>query len=258
MLQRTHTLAHSRQLRHTDTGHNTCGADAAGSDTHLDGVGASLGQHNGSLARGDIAHHHIDFGIHAFHLLQGFDHTDAVSVRRVDDNGVSTCLDQSIHTVHHVGCDAYAGSHTQATLAVLAGQRALFGLHDVTVGNQPDEDTLVIHHRQLLYLVALQNFGSLGESGTHMCGDQLGDHNLLQRALHVLLKAQVAIGHHAYQFALLVDNGDAADAILAHQAQCILHQGIFGQRDGIHNHTVLGAFHLAHLACLPFDRHILV
>ena len=176
----------------------------------------------------------------------------------VDNNGICASLHQGVHTVHHIGGNAHAGGHTETALAVLAGQRALFGLHDVAIGNQTHENTFSVHHGQLFNLMTLKNLGSFGKGCAHMSGDKVGNHDFLQRALHVLLKAQVAVGHHAYQFAMLVNNGDATDAVLAHEAECILHQGILGKGNRIDNHAVLGSFHFAHLIGLAFDGHILM
>ena len=258
LLQGAAHLAHSRELRHADTGDDAGGADASGSDAHLDGVGAGLGQHQGGLAGGDVAHHHVDVLILGFHLLEGFHHADAVAVGGVDDDGVGAGLHQGVDTVHHVGRDAHTGGHAQTAVAVLAGVGTLLGLHDVAVGDEAHELALLVHHGQLLDLVLLQDVGSLGKGGAHMGGDELGDHDLAQRALHVALEAQVAVGHHADEHAVLVHDGDAADAVLLHQVQGVLHLGILVEGHGVDNHAVLGTFHLAHLVGLTLDAHVLV
>ena len=181
-----------------------------------------------------------------------------MAVGGVDDDGVGTGFDQGVHTVHHVGGDAHAGSHAQTAVAVFAGVGTLFGLHDVAIGDEAHELTLLVHHRQLLDFVLLQDVGGFGKGGAHMGGDELGNHDFAQRTLHVALETQVAVGHHADEHLVLVDDGDTADAVLFHQAQGVLYLGVLVQGHGVDNHAVLGTLHLAHLVGLALDAHVFV
>ena len=176
----------------------------------------------------------------------------------VDDDSVGACLHQSIHTIHHIGGDTHASGHAETTILVLAGVRTFLGLHDITVGNEAHELAFLVHNGQFFDFMLLQNIGSLGESSAYMGGDELSNHYLAQRTLHVALETQVTIRHHADKHLILVHDRDAANTVFLHQAQGILHLSILVEGHGIDNHTVLGTLHFSYLVGLTFDAHILV
>ncbi len=134
----------------------------------------------------------------------------------------------------------------------------LFVLHNVAIGYKTHKLALVVHNRQFLNLVLLQYLGSLFKRRAHVRCHKVGNHYLAQRTAHIAFKTQVAVRDHTYKHLVGIHNRDATNVVFVHQAQCILYQRILVQRHGVDNHTVLRAFHLAHLVGLTFYRHILV
>ena len=82
-----------------------------------------------------------------------------MTVSRIDDDGINTGIHQCLHTVQGVGGDTYTCSHTQTAFLILACHRLIFRLCDVLIGNQTDQTVILIHHRQLLDLILLQDLG---------------------------------------------------------------------------------------------------
>ena len=145
------------QLGYAHTGHDTSGADGAGTDAHFHGIGTCFYQSLCCLACGDVAHHNIDIGEGGLGLAHLINHTFGMTMRGVDDDGIHTSLDQCLHAFKRVGCHAHTGCHAQTALGILAGMGLILGFGDVLVGDEANEFVVVIHHGQLLNLVLQQN-----------------------------------------------------------------------------------------------------
>ena len=83
-----------------------------------------------------------------------------MSVCCIDNDSVSTSLNECAHTVECVYCHTNTGSYTQTTLLVLACHWLVLCLCDVLIGDKTYEVVLGINNGQLLNLVRLQNVGS--------------------------------------------------------------------------------------------------
>lgn len=132
-------------------------------------------------------------------------------------------------------------------------------LRQVLIGDEPHQTAVVVDHRELLDLVVEQHLRGVRKFGV-VGGDEpvAGRHHLGDAARHVALEAQVAIGDDTDQLAVAIDDGNAADAVLAHQIEGVADGIVLGDGHRIVDHAVLGTLHAADLRGLRRDGHVLV
>ena len=118
---------------------------------------------------------------------------------------------------------------------------------------------LLVHHRQLLDFVLLQNLGSGNQVGLLMSGHQiLFRHHIIDHLVKVAFKTQVAVGHNTHEMILIIHNGDSTDMIFSHHIQCILYSRSSTDGNRVVNHSVLSSLDDGHMASLVFNGHILM
>ena len=78
-----------RDLRNAGAGHDARGADGAGTDADLDGVGSGARQLAGAVKGAHVAGDQIDFRQLRLDQLDGFDHARRMAVRAVDGEQVT-------------------------------------------------------------------------------------------------------------------------------------------------------------------------
>ena len=116
-----------------------------------------------------------------------------------------------------------------------------------------------VDHGQLLDLLVAEDFLGALQVRPIGCGDEpLGGHDLGDRALHVVLEPQIAVGHDAFEEAPVVHHGDASDAVLRHDVVGVADERVDRQGDRILNHPALAPLHLPDLRGLSRDGHVLV
>ena len=258
-LQGTGYVIDGTELWHADACYDAGGADAARPDADLHAVGSCLYEHTGGIAGGDVAHYDIYIGEHLLGFAQLFDDELAVAVCRIDDDGIDVGLYECTNAIHRVGCDAHSGGYAQAALAVLTGHGLVLGLRDVLVGYQANEFVVIVQDGKFLYLVLLQYLCCCAEVGLQVRRDEvLARHHLVDGAVDVLLETEVAIGDDAFQVALVIDHGNAADVVFRHQFEGIADAAAQFDGDWVVDHAVLGTLHDGHLAGLLLDAHVLV
>ena len=246
-------------MRDTHTGHDARCADRTGTDAHFHRVGAGFRQHFCGLSRGNVAHHDVYVGEFRLGFFEFFDNALGVAVRRVDDDGIDTGIDQRFDAFHRVGCHPYAGGYTQTAFRILTSHGFVFGLRDILISNESDQSTVGVYHGKFLNFVLLQNFTRArkigGRVGRH---EVFARHHFVNLAIVILFKAQVAVGHNTHELHVVVHYGDTADVIFGHERQGIA--DCFSALDGhgIVDHAVFGTLHDGHLASLLFDRHVFV
>ena len=117
----------------------------------------------------------------------------------------------------------------------------------------------MIDDGQLLDLVFLQYARSCLHVGGLIGSDEIVlGHDLVDAFEHILLEAQVTVGHDAHEIILVVHHRYAADAVFGHQAERILDRRAALDGHGVIYHPVFSPLDYRHLACLLVDRHILV
>ena len=192
-------------------------------------------------------------------LFQFLSHPARMPVRRVYHDGIHPGIHQGRHPLERVMRHTHAGRHAQPPVGILRGKRLVLRLRDILVSHQPDELVIGIHHRQLLYLVLLQDVGRRFQVGSLLRGNQVFlRHHLLDGLVHVAPEAQVAVGHDAHQVVLLVHYRDAPDFIFRHHGQGLPHRLPAQDAHGIGYHAVFRTFHETHLPSLFLYRHVFV
>jgi len=86
----------------------------------------------------------------------------------------------------------------------------------------------------------------------------LARHDVVDEFVHLAFEPEVAVRHDADQLAVVVNDGDAADVVLAHQHECVADGFAALDGDGVVYHAVFGTLDDSHLAGLLVDRHVLV
>ena len=156
------------------------------------------------------ARHHVDDALR-------------VAVRGVDDEHVDAGGDQRLRALERILADADRRAASQPAERILARERILDRLLDVLDGDQPLEPVVAIDDEQLLDLVLVQDLARLVERRADRHGEErVFRHHLVDRAVHVRLEPQVAIGEDADEppfLAAVVGDRHARDAVLLHQVE---------------------------------------
>ena len=258
------SLVHGGELRDTDTGNDTGGADRAGANTDLDGVRASLNHGLSTGAGADVAAddlHAVEGGV----VLQAGNHVECqtgFTVGGVDHEHVHASLHQSGGTLPGVAEEADAGGHAQTTLLILGGVRVLLGLDEVLDGDQAGQVAFLVNERQLLNLVLGEQTVSVVLGNVGRASDQvLLGHDILNLQGVVILggdEAHITVGDDADELVFLVHNRQTGDVELAAQLVEVGQSdlGVDGQRVG--DHTGLGTLDHIDLSGLVVDGQIAV
>ena len=182
-----------------------------------------------------------------------------MSVSRINDDSINTCLNQSFCTIHCICSNTDAGSHTQTTFFILAGHWFVFGFGNILIGNQAHKTVVLVYNGQFFYLVFLKNLCRSNQISLLMRSHKvLFCHHFINLFIHTTLKTQVAIGHDTYEFIIVIDYRNTTNVVIMHQLKSILNRTSTTNCHRIINHSVLSTLYNCHLMCLFFYRHILV
>ena len=182
-----------------------------------------------------------------------------MSVSRIDDDSVDTCIYQCLHTVEGIYRHTHTGSHAQTTFLILACHRLILCLSDILVGDQSYQMVVLIHNRQFLDLILLQDLCGRIQIRLQMGSDKiLLGHHLINLLVQATLETQVTVGDDSHQIVILVDNRDTTDVIFCHHVKCILHGPSTTDRHRVVYHTILSTLNDGHLAGLSLNGHVLV
>ena len=132
----------------------------------------------------------------------------------IDNNGIGSGIDQSLHTVERIGSHTNTCCHTQTTFVVLAGHGLILSLGDILIRDESDKAVILVDHGQFLNLVLLQNVGSSHQVGLLMSRNKvLLRHNLINRTIQATLKAQITVSDDADETSFVINDGNTADMI---------------------------------------------
>ena len=263
-LARQPRVVHGGDLGCTDTGDDTGGADRARPDADLDRVGAGVDERLGAGARRDVAADHLDVpgGRVALEPLDHVEQQPDVAVGGVGDEHVHARLDERGGALPGVAEVADRCSHHERPSA---SYDALGNCSDFTKSLtviRPVSLPCGVDDREPLALVLAQQPGGLVALDALGAGDQRHrGHHVADAAAGPLgdgHEPQVAVGDDAEQGAVLVDDGEAGDAVLAADLVELLEGGLGADRDGVGDHAGLGALDQVDLVGLVLDREVAV
>ena len=133
---------------------------------------------------------------------------------RVDEEGVDARLDEGHGPLPRVAVEPDGGADAQPARVVLRGERVLLALREVLDGDEAAQPPGVVDERQLLDLVpGEQRHGVVGGDADRARDERHPRHDLADATGHVGLEAQVAVRDDAHQPLLVVDHGQARDAV---------------------------------------------
>ncbi len=207
-------IIYGGQLRHAHTGHHAGCAYGAWAYAHLDGVRSGLIKRLGSFLGAYITGHHIDLRVFILQVLEGFEHASAMSVRRVQDEGVHIGVHQGLDALLVIG--SHGGGHAQAMLAVPVEIRLdiVAQCAHIMKAVQSAEAFVPVNQRQLPDPVLQHDIEGLLDIGVWRSGDQVFGHDLADRHIEAGQKLHVASGEQAHQALLVIKYGKAVEGIV--------------------------------------------
>src|SRR5690606_30375799 len=179
--------------------------------------------------------------------LQFADHVEQdtrVRVGGIDNEHVDPGVDKRHRALPRIAEEADRRAHHQPPLAVLGGQRELFGLDEVFHGDQPAEPAVVVDQWQLLDSVLGQQLDGVFGLDAHRPGDQGHRRHYFANPACLVLdrrdEAQVAVGDDADQHVVLINDRKAGYAVVTAQRVDLGERGIRPGRDRVGDHARLG------------------
>ncbi len=145
-------------------------------------------------------------------------------------------------------------------MLILGGKRVLLALIEVLDGDQASELAVIVDERELLDAM-------LGEGGDDIVradpdgsrDETLAGHDVLDEgglALEARHEPHVAVGDDADERPVVVDDGEARDAVgRAHRVD-LFDRGVGSRGHGVGDHARLAALDAVDLRCLIFDREV--
>src|SRR5690606_18589561 len=130
-------------------------ADRAGSDTHLDAVGAVVHQCPSAVAGTDVSAYHLDIRIAALDPLHPIEHPLSMAVCGVHYQHVRARLDERFYPLVGAFPDAHGRAHPELAVRILAGIRVLGFLHDVLHRDEALQPELLVDYQHALEAVPM-------------------------------------------------------------------------------------------------------
>jgi hypothetical protein len=119
----------------------------------------------------------------------------AVTLRAVKHDNIQTSIDKQLQPVLVLGAGAN-GSSAEQLLAIrkLGGEGKVLVLSQVGAGDHRDEVAALVNNGKLALLGLGQDTVGLGEVDAVGGGDEVGDHDLRDGSVVILLELDVAVG----------------------------------------------------------------
>ena len=252
-------LPHRLELGHPRRGLQPGAAAPTGADPHLHRVGADVAQKGGGLGGAGVAAHHRHVGEAVAQLLHGPLHHLGVAVGDVDDQHVGPGFDQGLGPVQEVAPGADGGPDPQPALGVLADVGPAAVQDDVLFGDEAADPAPVVHQRQLLDAVLVEDPLGLVEGHVGGAGLEPLDwgHGLGHGPLGVVGEPGDVAGRqepHQHPAAGGVLD-EHAGVVLADDLSGLPQGGAAGHGEGLLHHVAVAALDPAHLVGLGLDGH---
>ena len=139
----------------------------------------------------------------------------------IQGDDVHSRPDQSHDSVSCVWADPDGGTNSEASPLVLGGVRVLARLLDVLDGDQSAKVEMLVHYREFLNLVLLQDVLGILQGCAYGRRDQIiPGHGLGNRPVHIVLEAEVPVGDDPHQEAVY-SYRHARDMVVLHELQGI-------------------------------------
>ena len=248
-----------RELRHSDPGDDSGGADRARADPDLDPVGTRIGKRFGGVGGGDVTGDDLD---RAGQGLDPFDRArdlDIMAVGGVDDDTVDPGVDQRLAARKARIADGGRGGDPQAPFAILGGQRRGDRFLDILDGDQPDAMPVLVDHQQFLDPALMEDPAGIFLAGAdrHRREIVVG-HQFAHRLERIFGEADIAVCQDPDQLPCRFDDRDSADAIGLHQLERFGQSLVGSHRDRVDDHPAFEPFDRPHRRRLLVESQIAV
>ncbi|MCY1292616.1 hypothetical protein D9M70_418500 [compost metagenome] len=189
-----------------------------------------------------------------------------MAVGGVDDDQVDAGVDQPLGALKAVIADRDGGGGAKAALRVLGGVRVELRLLDVLDGDQADAAAVGVDDQKLLDAVRVKEALGFLLVDAFLDRDQvLMGHQLVDLLVRVGSEADVTVGEDADETTLLLatgaavlDDRDAGNAVLLHEAQRIGELGVGADGHRIDDHAAFELLDLTNLFGLLGRRQVAV
>ena len=181
----------------------------------------------------------------------------AVGVTADTHERVAALVDAGVDAV--IVDTAHGRRNAETAVLVLARIGEFAEFDDVPVGDEADELAVLVHHGQFFDAMLPKDLFCFAQIAAVLRHDQiLRGHKLHNGTGGLLFKTQIAVCHDAHQTTIPIGHWNAADFVLAHDAQRVACRGIHGKRHGVLNHAAFRTLHFADFVGLRSDGHVLV
>lgn len=177
-------------------GHDLLGdAGRAGAHTNAETVNASGDERSGLLTSDDVSANHIKVRELGLAPLDHLDLVHGVTLGAVQDGNVEASLDELGQTDLVLGAGADSGSAEELlALGQLGGQGEVLVLGQVGARDHGNQVEGLVDNGELALLGLGQDLVSFGEGDAVGSGDEVGDHDIGDGGVHIVLELKVAVG----------------------------------------------------------------
>ena len=181
----------------------------------------------------------------------------------VDEQGISTGIDDSLGASHELRARAHGGAAAQTPEFVLGGFLESFALADIGIRNQAGQAAVLVDKRELFDAVGEKNLAGFLLSGLGGAGDETahGGHHIGHGELVEVMAihhAHIAAGDDADEHIALGHHGQAGETVLEHDALHAAQAHIAGHGERLGDNGVLETLHLGHHGGLVIDAVVAV
>ena len=247
-------------LRHTNTGDDTCRTDGAGTDADLDAIGTHIDERPCRIGRGDVAADDFDLRIVLFDPFNAVENALRVAMSSVDHDYVYASLSQQFDALLGTGTNADSRASTQAAQRILVGERVLGGLENVLDRDQATHVPIIVNNQHALQTVLADQFLGIVYAGAFLDRDEAlaRRHDGLDRLIEIGFETQVAVGNDTHHLARPINHRQTGNLVLTGNLDDVTYR--HGRRNGnrILENARLETLDPGHLGRLGLGGQILV
>lgn len=253
-------VADCGDLRNADACDDAGRTDGARADADLDAVCSVVDEGEGGCSGGDVAADDLEVWIVFLDPLDAVENAGGVAVCGVDYDDVDSGVDEAFDAVFSAGADGNGSACKQLALGVLGCERMVGCLGDVLDGHEACEAEVVGDDENAFEAVLVHELLGFLEAGAFVDGDETiaRSHDFADRSGHAGFKAKVAVGDHAEDAVVGVDDWETGDAVFAGESDYVGDDHVRADGDRFADDAGFMALDLGYFESLLFSGHVLV
>ena len=212
-----------------------------------------------AITRRHIAADDRNIGELHFDRFNHIEHALSVTMGRVNHHTIHASFNECGSALNVIATDTNTPANTQATLAILARKRMIFGFLNILDGNEANQLKRVVDHQHTFQAVLVNQRLSLIKTRALFDGNEAFPrcHDVLHRLIEICLETQVAAGDDTNNL-LVFDHRQAREAVLSLQLDHFAYQHGGRNCQGVFDDTGLKPLHLRNLSRLSTNGEIFV